>query len=107
MQCRLTNQTVKLAGGFTDYTDTSTARPLPKGYVMRYVNVLEPITGTKRKINIGSVAATAFAVGGTILLQSFMPGATGTVAFDILSAIGERALSAYAGDTGLTDGDAT
>lgn len=95
--------------GWLDYGDTDTTAVLPRGFVMRTITAVDSVSGARRKIPVGNVGATAFAVGGSILLQSFMPGATGVIAFEILSAIGERFSQGRprSGDTGLTDGDAT
>ena len=95
--------------GWLDYEAGGTAQPLPKGFVMRTIAAQDSVSGARRQIPVGQSGASAFAIGGTILLQSFMPGATGVIAFEILSALGERFSQGRprANDTGLTDGDAT
>lgn len=95
--------------GWLDYEAVSTALPLPKGMKMRTITAEDPVSGARRQIPVGQVGAAAFQIGGTILLQSFMPGAAGVIAFDILSALGEQFSQGRprATDTGLTDGDDT
>jgi len=95
--------------GWLDYGDEDTTPVLPRGLVMRTIRAVDPVSGATRQIPVGNVGATAFATGGSILLQSFMPGATGVIAFEIISALGEqfRQGRPRSGDTGLTDGDAT
>lgn len=96
--------------GWLDYTDDDGAVPLlPRGLVMRTITAIDSVSGARRTIPVGNVGATAFAAGGAVLLQSFMPGATGVIAFEIISAMGEMANRSRprSGDTGLTDGDAT
>lgn len=95
--------------GWLDYEVGSIAPPLPKNIQMRMITAQDPVSGARRTIPVGQVGASAFALGGTILLQSFMPGAAGVIAFEILSAIGEKITNSRprASDTGLTDGDAT
>lgn len=98
-----------LGMGWLDYEVGSTAQALPRGFVMRTITAQDPVSGARRQIPVGQAGASAFAIGGSILLQSFMPGATGVIAFEILSAVGEQFSQSRprATDTGLTDGDAT
>lgn len=95
--------------GWLDYGDDDTVGVLPKGFIMRTITAMDPVSGARRTIPVGNVGATAFATGGSILLQSFMPGATGVIAFEIISAMGEMANRSRprSSDSGLTDGDAT
>lgn len=98
-----------LGMGWIDFEPTDTAGALPKNFTMRTITVQDSVSGARRKIPVGQAGASAFTIGGTVLLQSFMPGATGVIAFEIISAIGEQFSRSRprAGDSGLTDGDAT
>ena len=95
--------------GWLDYGDEDTTGLLPAGLIMRTITAVDTVSGARRTIPVGNAGATAFAAGGSILLQSFMPGATGVIAFEIISAVGEqfRRARPRSGDSGLTDGDAT
>lgn len=96
------------AAGFDDYTGEEDISPLPRGFQMRYANVIEPTSGAKRRIYVGKTNNGIWT--GTIvsvLLFLIGAGTPGNAAFTISSLVGEAARRYKAGDTGLTDGDAT
>lgn len=94
--------------GFADYTGEEDISPLPRGFKMRYANVVEPVSGAKRQIYVGDTTSGIWA-GTIVSVLLFLVGvqSPGNAAFAISSLVGESVRRYKAGDTGLTDGDAT
>lgn len=80
---------------------------LPKGFQMRCINVVEPVTGTRRTLPVGKPGLSIYEDGGSILLRLDLGAVTaGLVSFLVQSATGEILKKAFGADTGLLDGDA-
>jgi len=99
--------------GFDDYTDDTPNLPTVKqaGIQMRYISVLSPTFGIKRKLYVGKPNNDYYLAGGVLQLLIAVSGVSAALhPFLILSAFPERKASEarpYARDTFLTDGDDT
>lgn len=94
-----------IAGGFADQKSGESTNELPKGTVMRYVNVLHGASGTRRRLYLGT-PANALKNGGLVKLVVYS-GTTATVQdFQVTSYRGEKKRAVFAADTALNDGTA-
>lgn len=82
--------------GFDDYTGEDIV-PLPRGYKMRYVNLIDAEGGT-RTLNIGAVDHPLFTG------EEYTVTVLGRL-YEVSSTRGERKVVPRARDTGLLDGD--
>ena len=97
-----------LATDFDDYTGTPALPPLPQGYVMRSVQVVESDTGLTRSLPVGKPDGPVWldALGALLLgwFSAQAPGFGAAVAFLISSYTGEKRRGRPNGfDTGLDD----
>lgn len=96
------DESVGEATGFGDFTGLSSAPPLPKGYKMRYANLvrLDGEVTRRRRAAIGDPAVFAtFVNGGAITIDTFL--------WQVTSLQGEKRVIPYAFDTGANDADVT
>lgn len=93
-----------LAGGFTEVQPNmlTTVDELPRGRKMRYVNVVHPASGAKRKLYLGQ-PTNPLTKGGQVTLPLFSGNQAQGVTFFVSSYRGERKRVVFGEDTGLTD----
>lgn len=94
-----------IAGGFADQKSGESTNELPKGMVMRYVNVLHGATGTRRRLYLGK-PDNALKNGGVVNLVVYTGTTAQAVQFQVTSYRGEKKRSVFAADTALNDGTA-
>ena len=97
------------AADFEDYTGTPALPPLPKGFVMRTVQLVEQDTGLTRSIPVGKPDGPVWQDALSALLLGWFsaqaPGFGAAVAFLISSFTGERRRGKpNPFETGLDDG---
>lgn len=95
-----------IAGGFDDQVSGQTTAELPKGTTMRYVNVLEPQTGTRRRLYLGK-PTNPLKNGGIVTLVVYSGTSANAVSFQVTSYRGEKKRAVFAADTALNDGTAS
>jgi len=99
--------------GFDDYDDETPALPTIKevGIEMRYINVVSPVFGVKRKLYVGKPNNEIYLGGGVLELLLAVSGTSAVLhPFIVISAFPEKrkgSLKPYARDTYLIDGDIT
>lgn len=90
---RLSKQFGEVADlGFAAYDTTKTL--LPRGWKMRYVLLLDPLTGNRRKVPCGTVGCDVY-TGAQATVDLPVIGATAVVTFTTTLAVGERKSKAH------------
>lgn len=95
--------------GFVDYGGDANTGYLPKLAKMRAIDVLDPVSGARRRLPVGDPADDVWTGAVSILLLPLLgPGGTAAAltAFQIVNKISEDWPQGFDADTGLTDGTA-
>lgn len=91
------------AMGFADFTTSTVATPLPRGYQMRTVTFSDSSGKVKGTYPVGSPTTSIYVEGGTITVAR-KGKATGVVC-QVTGSQGEKKRFAAANDTGQDSGD--
>lgn len=93
-----------IAGGFVDVQPNAltTIRELPRGFTMRYVNVMHLASGAKRRLYLGQ-RNNPLQQGGTVQLPLYVGNTSTAQPFFVTSYRGEKKRRVFGEDTALKD----
>lgn len=91
--------------GFSDFTNASTATPMPRGFAMRKVTFADSSGRIRGSYPVGTPSTAIYVEGGTVTVAR-KGKATGVVC-QVTGSQGERRTFAASNDTGQQSGDNT